>query len=58
MQMTTREAVRRFGSKRKLAKALGITPQAVSHWGRFVPPLRAYEIEALKPVQASECPIP
>jgi transcriptional repressor of cell division inhibition gene dicB len=50
MKMTTREAVRRFGSKRKLAKALGISPQAVSCWGRFVPPLRVYQIEALTPV--------
>ena len=36
-----------FGGKAKLAKALGISKQAVSAWGKQIPELRAYQIEAV-----------
>jgi len=35
-----------FGSKAKLAEALGISPVSLQHW-KNIPPLRAYEIESL-----------
>lgn len=43
--MQTRKAIEHFGSTRKLAQALGITPQAINQWGAVVPKLRQYEIE-------------
>jgi len=43
-QMRKDEAISLFGSASNLAKALGITRQAVSLWGDFVPPLRVYQI--------------
>lgn len=55
MRMTVAEAVRRFGSKRRIAKLLGISPQAVSYWGRFVPKLREYELAGMA---SAEPPIP
>jgi DNA-binding transcriptional regulator YdaS (Cro superfamily) len=45
--MTKEEAVRRFGSVRALAKALGISTQAVAQWGEDVPPLRVYQIREI-----------
>ncbi|MBD1553595.1 Cro/CI family transcriptional regulator [Pseudomonas typographi] len=45
--MKTREAVGHFGSKRKLAEALGITPAAVSLWGESIPRLRQYQIQLI-----------
>lgn len=45
--MRTSEAVVCFGSVRELAKALGVTEQAVYLWGEYPPPLRQYEIEDL-----------
>lgn len=47
--MTPQEAIRFFGSARKLAKALSIDPSAVSGWikrGR-IPPARQVQIAAL-----------
>lgn len=35
--MKTQDVITRFGSKAKIAKALGITKQAVSQWGERVP---------------------
>lgn len=35
-----------FGNKTKLAKALGIAPQAIYQWKR-IPPRRALEIEKI-----------
>ena len=48
--ITTAEAVRRAGgSKRKLARALGITPPAISYYGRYLPDERARQALALWP---------
>lgn len=47
--MTMDEAVAIFGSKRKLAEALGITEQAVYQWGDKVPELRLYQIREKMP---------
>lgn len=45
MNMT--DAVAHFGSKKKLADALGISPSAVTMWGESIPELRQYQIERL-----------
>lgn len=45
--MKTKEAADFFGSKKKLAIALGISPSAVTMWGDDVPELRQYQIERL-----------
>ena len=46
-QMDRDEIVRNFGSASNLAKALGITRQAVSRWKGRVPDLRAYQIREI-----------
>ena len=43
------DAVRYFGSKAELARILGITPQALTIWGEFIPELRAYKLRDLYP---------
>ncbi|MCO5191348.1 MAG: Cro/CI family transcriptional regulator [Anaerolineae bacterium] len=45
--MKTEEAIKYFGNQVKLAKALGITKQAVSRWGDTVPVGRAYQLQAV-----------
>lgn len=45
MKMT--EAIAHFGTKKKLAQALGISPSAVTMWGESIPELRQYQIERL-----------
>lgn len=45
--MKTKQAAEFFGSKKKLANALGISPSAVTMWGDDVPELRQYQIEQL-----------
>jgi transcriptional repressor of cell division inhibition gene dicB len=46
--MLIETARKHFGSKAKLAKALGISKQAVSTWsGPLVPEGRAYQIESI-----------
>lgn len=45
--MKTKSAADFFGSKKKLAEALGISPSAVTMWGEEVPELRQYQIERL-----------
>lgn len=45
--MTTSYAVKYFGSKAALARALGINKGAVSQWGETIPKGRAYQIEVL-----------
>jgi len=52
--MTTQEAIDAFGSRRKLAEALGISPQAVWKWGDTVPELRMYQIKAKLAERAAE----
>lgn len=39
------EVISHFGSKNKLAKILGVTPQALTKWKDGVPKGRAYQIE-------------
>jgi hypothetical protein len=36
------------GSRRAAAEALGISRQAVGKWGRYVPPLRAYQVREIQ----------
>lgn len=45
--MKTREVANFFGSKKKLAEALGIQPSAVTMWGETVPESRQYQIQVL-----------
>lgn len=45
--MKTREAANHFGSKKKLAEALGIQPSAVTMWGEVVPISRQYQLQIL-----------
>jgi DNA-binding transcriptional regulator YdaS (Cro superfamily) len=45
--MKTQHAIEFFGTAAELAKALGITPGAISQWGEDVPALRAYQITEL-----------
>jgi len=45
--MTKDEAVRLLGSKSNVARALGISRQAVSAWGDEVPALRVYQIKEI-----------
>lgn len=45
--MTKDEAIKAFGSIRKLAEAIGITEQAIHQWSEKVPELRAYQIKAV-----------
>ncbi|MFQ6574158.1 Cro/CI family transcriptional regulator [Pseudomonas sp. UM16] len=45
--MKTREVADFFGSKKKLADALGIQPSAVTMWGENVPQSRQYQIQVL-----------
>lgn len=45
--MKTEVAISYYGSPSKLAKALGITPQAVDQWGETVPVGRAYQLQII-----------
>jgi len=45
--MKTSDVADFFGSKRKLAEALGISPSAVTMWGEVVPAVRQYQIQVL-----------
>ncbi len=45
--MKIQDAIKHYGSKGAIARALGITKQAVSAWGDRVPEGRAYQIEVL-----------
>ncbi|HHW4403769.1 TPA: Cro/CI family transcriptional regulator [Aeromonas hydrophila] len=45
--MKTNHAVKYFGSKAALARALGINKGAVSQWGEKVPKGRAYQLELM-----------
>jgi hypothetical protein len=38
MSMKKTEAISHFGNQAKIARAVGISRQAVSQWGEFVPP--------------------
>lgn len=41
------DVVAHFGSKNKLAIALGVTPPAISKWKEYFPKGRAYQIEVM-----------
>ena len=45
--MKTQDAINYFGSVAELAKAIGVTVQAVYAWGDTVHPLRQYQIQVL-----------
>ncbi|HDS0941461.1 TPA: Cro/Cl family transcriptional regulator [Pseudomonas putida] len=45
--MNTDQAVAHFGSKKKLADALGISPGAVTLWKNVIPHLRQYQIQSV-----------
>ncbi|HEJ1325755.1 TPA: Cro/CI family transcriptional regulator [Pseudomonas aeruginosa] len=45
--MTKSDAIKHFGSKSKLAAALGISYAAVQQWDEEIPMLRQYEIERI-----------
>jgi len=46
--MTKEEAVKKAGNAAKLAKLLGVTRGAVSHWV-VLPKLRIYQLKELRP---------
>jgi hypothetical protein len=45
--MKTQDVAEFFGSKKKLADSLGISPSAVTMWGEFVPASRQFQIQIL-----------
>ncbi|MFJ3117850.1 Cro/Cl family transcriptional regulator [Pseudomonas protegens] len=45
--MNMNDAIKHFGSKTKLAAALGIHPSAVTQWGDSVPESRQYQIQVM-----------
>ena len=45
--MTKKQAVDHFGSVSALARALGVTYEAVRQWGNDIPELRQYQLEHL-----------
>jgi transcriptional repressor of cell division inhibition gene dicB len=45
--MKTADAISYFGSRKKMADALGIWPQGIYRWGEEVPPLRAFQIREI-----------
>ncbi|WP_312288824.1 Cro/CI family transcriptional regulator [Stutzerimonas nitrititolerans] len=45
--MKTQDVADYFGSKKKLADALGIRPSAVTMWGETIPESRQYQIQVL-----------
>ena len=55
--MRKTDVINHFGSKSAVARALGITPQAVSIWPERVPELRAYQLEQLTGGQLKREPI-
>lgn len=47
LPMTTSECIAHYGSRPKLAAALGIAAPSVYDWDEYPPPLRQLQIEAL-----------
>lgn len=45
--MTKKKAIEHFGSISALARALGVTYEAVRQWGEVIPELRQYQLERL-----------
>lgn len=42
-------AVMKAGNQARLARLLGVTPQAVSMWGDKLPELQAYRLKEMRP---------
>jgi DNA-binding transcriptional regulator YdaS (Cro superfamily) len=51
--MKTADAIKYFGTRTALAKALGISKQAVAQWGETVPEGRAYQLQVITGGQLS-----
>ena len=47
--METQKAIKLAGSAIKLAKLLGITKGAVSHWGETIPRGREWQLRLMRP---------
>ncbi|WP_163836839.1 Cro/CI family transcriptional regulator [Spartinivicinus ruber] len=45
--MNITQAINHFGNKVKLAKAIGVSPSAISKWGNTVPNSRAYQLQVI-----------
>ncbi|MEI3775551.1 Cro/CI family transcriptional regulator [Pectobacterium brasiliense] len=45
--MYTEDAIKHFGSKRKLAQAAGVKTPTVYAWGKLVPEKRAFRLHRL-----------
>lgn len=45
--MNINDAIKHFGSKTKLAAALGINPSAVTQWGEAIPATRQFQIQVI-----------
>lgn len=45
--MKTADAIKFYGTKAALARALGIKPPSIHDWGDLVPKGRAYELQDL-----------
>lgn len=45
--MKTADAIRYFQTKSALARALGVSKQAVAQWGDTVPDGRAYQLQVI-----------
>jgi len=45
--MKTKDAIKHFGSPKNLAKALGISKQAVSQWGTYLPEGKAFKLQVM-----------
>lgn len=52
--MRTDFAIQKAGNANKLAKLLGVSPQAVRQWGPMMPPLRVYQLRDIKPRWVAE----
>jgi hypothetical protein len=56
--MKTKEVAAHFGSKTKLADALGISPSAVTMWGETVPEARQFQLQVLTSGKFKACSKP
>lgn len=45
--MKTSEVIRRYKTQAAVARALGISEQAVSKWGEYPPPYRQFQLQGL-----------
>lgn len=48
-RIKTADAVKFFGTQADMARALGITRQAITIWGEYVPALRAFQLRERYP---------